>query len=111
METYRARSAHRRQAEIKRRVVILAVVAALLLLFIAFLLPERTAAAKNEPTGTYCILSVEVGEGDSLWSIASDYFTEDFGSIRSYISEIKRMNGMSADTVYAGAYILVPCYQ
>ena len=111
METYRARSAQRRQAEIKKRVLILAVIMVLLLLFTVFLVPERTAAAKNEPSGTYQILSVEVEEGDSLWTIASEYFTEDFGSIRSFISEIKRMNGLTSDTLYAEAYILVPCYQ
>lgn len=111
METYRARSAQRRQQEIIKRVILLTVVMILLVVFAVLAFPERTASAKNEPTGTYRILSVEVEEGDSLWSIATEYFTEDFCSIRAYISEIKRMNGISSDTLYAGAYILVPCYQ
>ena len=111
METYRARSAHRRQTELMKRWMILAVILFLFVLFAVFLLPERTAAAKNEPTGTYCILSVEIEEGASLWSIAEDYYSDDFGSIQSYISEIKRMNGISSDVLYEGAYLLVPCYQ
>lgn len=82
-----------------------------LFIIVIFLVPERSAAAKNEPTGTYQILSVEIEAGDSLWSIATEYFTEDFGSVQSYISEIKRMNGLSSDTLYAGNYLLVPCYQ
>ncbi len=111
METYRARSAQRRQIEIMKRWIILSVILFLVVLFVIFLLPKRTAAAKNDPTGTYCIISVEIEGGDSLWSIATEYFTDDFGSLQSYINEIKRMNGLSSETLYAGAYLLVPCYK
>ena len=79
-------------------------------LLVIFVVPERSAAAKNTTTRTYRIASVEIEEGDSLWSIAEEYFTDEFGSLSSYISEIKRMNGITADTLYAGGYLLVPYY-
>lgn len=84
----------------------------MLVLFVAviFFLPEKTAAAGNEAVRTYNITSVKIEEGDSLWTIASDYYTEEFDSIPAYISEIKRMNGLTSDTLYAGHYILVPYY-
>lgn len=79
-----------------------------LFLIVLFVLPERTAAAGNSAGGTYTITSVQIEEGDSLWSIASAYYTEEFSSVDKYIAEIKRMNGLSSDLLYAGSYILIP---
>jgi len=89
--------------------------AALLILFmvalflvVLFVLPERTASAGNTTGGTYTITSVEIEEGDSLWALASYYYTEEFSSIENYITEIKRMNGLASDVLYAGNYLLIP---
>lgn len=79
-----------------------------LFLVVLFVLPERTAAAGNTTGGTYTITSVQIENGDSLWSIASQYYTEEFSSVENYITEIKRMNGLSSDLLYAGNYLLVP---
>lgn len=79
-------------------------------LMVLFVLPERTASAGNTTGGTYTITSVKIEEGDSLWSIANEYYTDEFSSISAYISEIKRMNGLSSDTLYIDSYILVPQY-
>ena len=79
-----------------------------LFLIVLFVLPERTAAAGNTTGGTYTITSVRIEEGDSLWALASAYYTEEFASVENYISEIKRMNGLSSDVLYAGNYLLIP---
>ena len=79
-------------------------------LMVLFVLPERTASAGNTTGGTYTITSVKIEEGDSLWSIANEYYTDEFSSISAYISEIKRMNGLSSDMLYIDSYILVPQY-
>ena len=88
---------------------ILLVMVALFLL-VLFVLPERTAAAGNTVGGTYSITSVQIEEGDSLWSLATEYYTSEFSTVDAYITEIKRMNGLSSDTLYAGNYILIPQY-
>lgn len=79
-----------------------------LFLIVLLLLPERAAYAENTSAKTYSITSVQIEEGDSLWSLASEYYTEEFDSVNAYISEIKRMNGLSSDVLYAGNYILIP---
>ena len=79
-----------------------------LFLMVLFVLPERTAAAGNSVGGTYTITSVQIEEGDSLWSIAKEYYTEEFSSVSNYILEIKRMNNLSSDVLYAGNYLLIP---
>lgn len=77
---------------------------------VLFAFPQKAAAADHSSVKTYQISSVQIEEGDSLWSLASEYYTEEFSSIREYISEIKRMNGLSSDILYAGSYILIPYY-
>ena len=82
----------------------------LLFLAVLFFLPGKNASAKNSIEPVYKIASVPVETGDSLWSIASKYYSKEFSSLQDYISEIKRMNCMMDDTVYAGGYLLVPYY-
>ena len=83
---------------------------AVLFLFVIFAMPERNAAAGNASSTTYRIVSVKIKEGDSLWSIASEYYSDEFSSMKSYITEIKRMNGLSSDILYTGSYLLIPNY-
>lgn len=82
----------------------------LLFLAVLFFLPGKNASAKNSTDPVYKIMSVSIETGDSLWSIASRYYSEEFSSLQDYISEIKRMNCMTGDTIYAGGYLLVPYY-
>ncbi len=82
----------------------------LLFLTVLFFLPGKNASAKNNIEPAYKIVSVSVETGDSLWSIASTYYSEEFSSLQDYILEIKRMNCMIDDTIYAGGYLLVPYY-
>ena len=79
-------------------------------LLVLFVVPERTAAAGNASDSRYQISSVLIEEGDTLWSLASEYYTDEFSSVADYLIEIKRMNGISSDTLYAGNYILIPQY-
>ena len=55
--------------------------------------------------------SVQVTAKDSLWSIASDYYSDaQNGTIKDYVREIKRCNGLDSDEIYAGNHIVVPIY-
>lgn len=92
------------------KLAVLVLIMVALFLVVLFVLPERTAAAGNTTGGTYTITSVQIEEGDSLWSLASEYYTAEFSSVTEYITEIKRMNGLSSDVLYAGSYILIPQY-
>ena len=56
-----------------------------LIILVTFLIiPERKAAANDISTGTYRIISIEVEEGDSLWNIAKEYYTDDFDNNTAY---------------------------
>lgn len=95
---------------VKSNTLILFLIITLCLITIILIIPGRRAAAEFHSTSQYTISSVLIEEGDSLWSIASDYYSKEFSSMDAYIKEIKRMNRLSSNTIYTGNYILVPHY-
>ena len=55
--------------------------------------------------------SIEVSRGDSLWSIAKEYMSQDYDSIYDYIDELKQMNHLDSDDIHAGQYLTVSYYE
>ena len=64
----------------------------------------ETSAASD---ATISYDSYIVREGDTLWSIASEYKFGDY-STGEFVSQIKSLNGLSKDTIHTGCYILIP---
>lgn len=54
--------------------------------------------------------SIQIQQGDSLWSIAGDYMSADYSDIDEYISEVKQLNHLKSDAIHAGEYLLIPYY-
>lgn len=51
--------------------------------------------------------SVLIHAGDSLWSIAEEYMSDEYDSIESYVAELKRINSLKTDNIQANQHILV----
>ncbi len=51
--------------------------------------------------------SIEIGYGDSLWSIAQRYAPALGLSAEAYIDCLKRMNHLEDDTIHEGRYLTV----
>lgn len=79
-----------------------------ILVFSVFLM--KTTATKAAGSRIRTISSVKIEKNDSLWSIASAYYTDDFESIQDMITEIKQINGLKSDMIKAGNCIVVPYY-
>ena len=69
--------------------------------------PARTQAANIREKR---VMSVMVEENDSIWSIAECYYTEECGSMKDYIAEIKKCNSIKSDTIYAGYPLIIPVW-
>ncbi len=68
------------------------------------------AGVGENPAASDATISYEVyfvQDGDTLWTIASEYKFGDY-STREFVSEIRTLNGLSKDTIHTGCYILVP---
>lgn len=54
-------------------------------------------------------ISVKIESGDTLWSIASDYYhVSGQDGIKAYIKEIKSCNGLQSNTIHEGRYLVIP---
>lgn len=80
-------------------------------LSILFISKAMIANASEQYNVAQCYDTYKVQEGDSLWNIASEYYTVDCGSTQNYIEKIKEMNHMGVDdTIHTGEYLVIPYY-
>jgi len=54
--------------------------------------------------------SITVSTGDTLWSVAKENYTQEWGSISHYLEEIKRCNALTSEDITAGSSLIVPVY-
>ena len=73
-------------------------------ILVALLMPHP-AYAQSEQVQVY--ESVVIQEGDTLWDLALQYAPEE-QDIRSYIQEVRELNHMTSDQIYAGQSIILP---
>jgi len=53
-------------------------------------------------------MTIEISSGDTLWSIAGTYMSDDYSDIREAVYKLSKINDISADQLYAGMTIKVP---
>lgn len=57
------------------------------------------------------ILSVvSVKEGDTIWDIAADFYTEEYKDLNAFVKTIKKCNGVS-DHIRIGQNLIIPHYK
>lgn len=65
-------------------------------------------AAETKRYKYYTHILVE--KGDSLWDIAGKYVSNEYDSRRQYIEELRSINHLYGQTIYAGEVLVVPYY-
>lgn len=84
--------------------IILVVVVCLIL--IVKIIPAASADSGNNAE---CLTTIVVKEGDTLWSIAEQYMTDDYDDIRDYIKEVCRINNIKRPgLIMEGTLIAIP---
>lgn len=53
---------------------------------------------------------VEIKNGDTLWDIASEHITKEYGSLQEYVAEVKALNGLQSDNIRSGQSLIIPYY-
>jgi hypothetical protein len=94
----------------KRRIWMIGLVALVAIVIFSLYFFSKTVTAERTTDRIKSVASIEVKHGDTLWSIASEFVTEEYDNLNEYIEEIKRSNGMVSDTIRTGNFIIVPYY-
>jgi cell division protein YceG involved in septum cleavage len=94
----------------KKRIWRLGVAVLLLVIIFSVFFITKTVTAQRAADRSKLVTTVEVKKGDTLWDIASLYFTDEYDDLNEYIEEIKDSNGLVSDEIHAGNYIIIPYY-
>ena len=53
---------------------------------------------------------ITIDEGETLWTIAEEHYSEEYNSYQEYIDEVKFINNLTDDSIYRGAKLVIPYY-
>lgn len=77
-------------------------------LTIGAMIRQSPAEASTISSNNVYYKSIEVSEGDTLWTIADEYMGNAFTDKESYIREVKKLNHLNNDQIQTGAYLMIP---
>ena len=70
-----------------------------------------TADASDETGRIKYYTSIELSAGDSLWSVADRYMTEEYAGRDAFIRELCKLNHLRRDDlIHEGQHLVVPYY-
>lgn len=101
----------RRGAEVHRN-ILLALLTTIFVLVCALGVSSIVASGQSEAAqNSYkYYTSVEIEKGDTLWNIAEQYMSAEYGSIQEYVDEIKEINNLGDDEIHSGQYLTIPYF-
>ena len=112
MNTSRLHKASKRRRQVDLKRLFLAVFAAVIVAGLSVFAGSELVDAHDTKDVVICkyYKSIEIEEGDSLWSIAKEYMTEDYNSIYEYINEVMEMNNLESEQIQEGQYLTIVYY-
>lgn len=84
----------------------------LLSVLMLFIAPYRTKASADNTSvcRNKYYTSIYVNCGDTLWSIADKYITDEYSDNFQYINEIMSINNMQDSNIKSGMKLCIPYY-
>ena len=71
---------------------------------------HEVKAGSSEQLNKY-YKTITIQSGDTLWSIAQEYNTDDSKSTKDYVEELMSMNNLHNDNITAGQKLLVTYFE
>lgn len=75
-----------------------------------FIINVKASSQLKDKVSYKYYTSVTVEAGETLWDIAQVYVSDDQASVQKYIDEVKQINHLVNDKIYAGENLIVPYY-
>ena len=102
----------RRQREIRNKVVLTIVTLVIVMTAVLSFRSITSQAQEERAEVTYKYFkSLEIEQGDTLWSIAQEYIDYTYyDGVQDYIDEVLDINNMQNDTVKVGQCIIIPYF-
>lgn len=101
----------RRQRELKRHLFISFFTLCLTITLALGIFSIQTSAKdSSEAIEIKYFTSIIVSDGDTLWSIATQYMGKQYDSANEYVREVMNMNSLTEETIYAGQHLIIPYY-
>ncbi len=94
----------------KGRIGLIGILILLVLIVMSMYIFTKTVTAQGSRERVKLVTSIEIKKGDTLWSIASGFMTDEYRDVNEYVKELKDSNGLTSDTIHAGNYIIVPYF-
>lgn len=85
----------------------------ILVLTICFGVGSFYSNAQEEPAEQKLYKSIQIQDGDSLWSIAKEYMNDDYDSVYDYMAELVELNQLDeneVDHLQEGDYLTIAYY-
>lgn len=94
----------------ERKAFYCVIILAVIILLVLFSTVDTANAGTKDSVRYKYYTSIEIENGGSLWDIAEEYSSVEYESLEAYIDEVKEINHMDSDLVYAGSYLCIPYY-
>lgn len=100
----------RKRRQKRLSLAVLLCVAVIAALGASFVMTSTAEAGTSESSRYKYYTSIQVEPGSSLWEIAREYASSEYEDLEDYIREVRQINHLDQDTIYAGSYLCIPYY-
>ncbi len=90
-----------------KHIIVLFLISFLGFQIIGFSLVSGRGKALEQAAMERYYTSIEIQQGDSLWSIADKYCNNSGMTVKEYVKELKNINGLKEDIIHSGHYLTV----
>lgn len=106
------RTAYQKEKKTNRRLILALLILTCLLAFLLIKTTARSAEAEHrEDQAKKYYTSIVIDPGDTLWSIAEEYRTDQYASVYDYMQEIVDINHLHGDVLTSGNTLCIPYYK